>query len=86
MSSAQSFHFTAELEVPSDSLIVEYAEAVYDSEWSSCPLNYFIGVKFQVRGVWHSQYNRLSTGKYTSEVTLNTNINQTFLITEEPCQ
>ncbi len=86
MSSAQSFHFTAELEVPSDSFIVEYAEAVNYRQWSSRPLNYFVGVKVQVRGVWHSQYNRLSTGKCPSEVTLNANIDQTLLIAEKPCQ
>jgi hypothetical protein len=48
MSPAKGLYFAAELEIPADFLIVQYAEAINHRQRCTCPFNYFVGVKLQI--------------------------------------
>ena len=51
MASSESFYFTAEFEISSDFIVVQYAEAINYSEWSAGPFDYFVGVEVEIRFV-----------------------------------
>ena len=85
MSPAQPFDFAAELEIATDSLVIQYAEAVNHRQRATSPFDDFVRIKLQIRGVRHSQYDCLHTGQRFGQVALNPEINQAVLIAEKPC-
>ncbi len=85
MASAESFDFAAELEIAPDFVIVEDSETVDNSQRGACPFDNLIGVKIQIRRVRDGENDSLSAFKGGGQIMLDAQIDEAFLIMEEPC-